>query len=174
MTEHLTNLCLIGTGTCVLFLCSSLNENLSACIGTTNNLLSGGMVDVSSPDDATIICTFLCGFTGSTECTVHYGTDPTYINLPYSAESSETGTAGEFVSVMLRDQLNSSTEYYYTVSAVRENITVTVQRNFTTPQYSVSKYIAHCRKFVNILMTCRFSESKHTQCGNLYKLIISS
>ena len=51
-------------------------------IGTTNNLLSGGMVDVNSPDDATIICSFLCGFTGSTECTVQYGTDPTYMNLP--------------------------------------------------------------------------------------------
>ena len=114
---------------------------LNLSVGTTNNLLSGGMVYVNSPDDATVICTFLCGFTGSTQCRVQYGTDPTYMNLPYSAESSETGTAGDAISVVLREQLNSSTEYYFTVSAVHQNVTVTVQRNFTTPQYSVSKYM---------------------------------
>lgn len=108
-------------------------------LGTTNNLLAGGMIDVNSPDDATIVCTFLCGFTGSTPCQVQYGTDPTYTNLQYSADSIETGTAGESVSVVLGEQLNSSTEY--TVSAVVGDITVTVQRNFTTPQYSVSKYM---------------------------------
>ena len=110
-------------------------------LGTTNNLLAGGMIDVNSPDDATIVCTFLCGFTGSAPCQVQYGTDPTYTNLQYSADSIETGTAGESVSVVLGEQLNSSTEYYYTVSAVVGDITVTVQRNFTTPQYSVSKYM---------------------------------
>ena len=113
---------------------------LNLSVGTTNNLLSGGMVYVNSPDDASVICTFLCGFTDSTQCRVQYGTDPTYMNLPYSAESSETGTAGDAVSVVLREQLNSSTEYYFTVSAVHQNVTITVQRNFTTPQYSVSKF----------------------------------
>jgi len=88
------------------------------------------------PADAFLQCTFLPGFTGTAHCTVQYGTDPTYMNLPYSAESTETGTAGESVSVVLRERLNSSTVYYYTVSAVSGDVTVTVQGNFTTPQYS--------------------------------------
>ena len=98
------------------------------------------MVDVSSPRDAKLNCIFLRVFRGSARCIVQYGTDPTYMNLPYSAESTETGTAGDTVSVILREQLNSSTVYYYTVSAVSGDVTVRVQRNFTTPQYSISKY----------------------------------
>ena len=94
------------------------------------------VVNVSSPADAQLECTFLSGFTGYVRCTVQYGTDPTYMNLPYSAESTETGTAGNTVSVVLRERLNSSTVYYYTVSAVSGDITVTVQGTFTTPQYS--------------------------------------
>ena len=106
--------------------------------GTSNNLLTGKIIDASSLNDVTIICIFLSGFTGSAHCTVQYGTDPTYINLPYSAESTETGTAGDTVSVVLRERLNSSTVYYYTVSAVTGDVTVRVQGSFTTPQYSMS------------------------------------
>ena len=63
--------------------------------GTTNNVLRLSVVIVSASTDAQLQCTFLSGFTGSAQCTVQYGTDPTYMNLPYSAESTETGTAGE-------------------------------------------------------------------------------
>ena len=94
------------------------------------------MIGVSSPSDARINCIFLSGFTGSVHCTVLYGTDPTYMNLSYSAESTETGTPGNTVSVVLRERLNSSTVYYYTVSAVSGDVTVTVRGNFTTPLYS--------------------------------------
>ena len=93
-------------------------------------------MNASSPTDAQLQCTFLSKFSGSAHCTVQYGTDPTYMNLPYSAESTETGTAGDTVSVVLRERLNSSTVYYYTVSAVSADITVTVQATFMTPQYS--------------------------------------
>ena len=93
---------------------------------TTNNLLTANVVDVSFPDNVTVNCTFLFGFTGSAHCTVQYGTDPTYMNLPYSAESTETGTAGDTISVILREQLNSSTVYYYNVSAVSGNLTIVV------------------------------------------------
>ena len=103
--------------------------------GTTNNILTLSVVDLSSPADAQLRCTILSGFTGSAQCTVQYGTDSTYMNLPYSAESTETGTAGDTVSVALREELNSSTVYYYNVSAVSGDITVTVQGTFTTPQY---------------------------------------
>ena len=101
------------------------------------------MVNVSSPADAQLQCTFLSGFTGSAQCTVQYGTDPTYMNLPYSVESTETGTARNTVSVVLRERLKSSTVYYYTVSAVSGGVTVTVRGNFTTPQYC--KYSALCK-----------------------------
>ena len=94
-----------------------------------------------SPNDATVMCTFLCEFNGSARCRVQYGTDPTYMDLPYSAESTETGTAGDSVSVVLREQLNSTTVYYYNVSAVVGNVSVRVQAAFTTPQYSISKYV---------------------------------
>ena len=104
---------------------------------TNNNLLVVDVEDASSPNNATINCTFLSGFTGSAHCTVQYGTDPTYMNLPYSAVSTETGTAGDSVSLVLRERLNSSTVYYYSVSAVSGDVTVTVQATFTTPQYSM-------------------------------------
>ena len=58
---------------------------------------------MSSPVDTELQCTFLSGFTGSARCRVQYGTDPTYVNLPYSAESTETGIAGDTVSVVLRE-----------------------------------------------------------------------
>ena len=87
------------------------------------------------------MCIFLSGFTGTSRCTVQYGTDPTYMNLPYSVESTENGTAGDTVSVVLRERLNSLTVYYYTVSAVSEDITVRVRGNFMTPQYSKYVYV---------------------------------
>ena len=110
---------------------------------TTNNLLNGEVAGVSSPSDANVICTFLPGFNGSARCTVQYGTDPTYMNLPYSAESTETGTAGDSVSVVLMERLNSSTVYYYTVCAVSGDISVTVRAPpFITPEYS--KQLTKC------------------------------
>ena len=57
------------------------------------------------------------------------------MNLPYSANSTETGTAGDTVSVVLRELLNSSL-YYYTVSAVSGDIAVTVLGTFINPLYS--------------------------------------
>ena len=94
---------------------------------------------MSSPVDAQLQCIFLSGFNSSTHCIVQYGTDPTYTNLPYSAESNETGTTGDSVNVVLREQLNSSTLYYYNMSADDGDVTVTVLGTFTTPQYS--KYL---------------------------------
>ena len=108
-------------------------SNLPGHTGTTNNVLEVAVVNVSSPVDTQLQCTFL---SDSARCTVQYGTDPTYMNLPYSAESTETGTAGDTVSVVLRELLNSSTVYYYTVSAVSGDVTVIVRGTFTTQQYS--------------------------------------
>ena len=113
--------------------------------GTTNNVLRLVVVNVSSPVDTQLRCTFLPLFTGSSRCTVQYGTDPTYMNLPYFAESTETGTTGDSVSVVLRERLNSSIVYYYTVSAVSRDVTVTVRGTFTTPQYSKCYHIVYSK-----------------------------
>ena len=120
---------------------------------------------VSSPSDAAINCTFLSGFTGSDHCAVQYGTDPTYINLPYSAESTETGTAGDSVSVVLRERLNSSTLYYCNVSAVSGDVAVTVQVTFTTPLYSMCMLREKCIACGIVAKTCMFTETPHfTDC----------
>ena len=60
------------------------------------------------------------------------------MNLPYSAESTETGTAGDTVSVVMKERMNSSTAYYYTLSAVSGDVTIVLQGTFTTLQYSMS------------------------------------
>ena len=112
------------------------NVIIMCSAGTTNNFLRVTVVNVNSPTDAQLQCTFLSGFTGSAHCTVQYGTDPTYTNLPYSDESTETGTAGDTVSVVLRERLNSSTVYYCNMSAVSGDVIVRVQGTFMTPQYS--------------------------------------
>ena len=101
-----------------------------------NNFLTGEVVDLSSPSDVVLNCTFPYEFRGSTHCIVHYGIDPTYMNLPYSAESTVTDTAGDTVSVVLKERLNSSTVYYYTVSTVSGVVTVVMRGNFSTPLYS--------------------------------------
>ena len=106
------------------------------CLDTANNLLTGGIANVDSVKNSKFNCIFLSGFTGSSRCQVQYGIDATFVDLPYSAVSTETGTAGDTVSVVLRERLNSSTMYYYNVSAVNRCLTVTVQGIFTTPQYS--------------------------------------
>ena len=117
---------------------------LFPCTDAANNLLTGELTDLSSSNNVKLTCTFLPGFTGSAHCTVQYGTDPTYMNLPYSAESTETGTAGDTVSVVLSERLNFSTVYYYTVSAVSGDVTVTVRGTFITPQNS--KYEIVCMR----------------------------
>ena len=66
------------------------------------------------------------------------------MNLPYSAESTESDTAGDSVSVVLKEQLNSLTVYYYTVSAVSGYVTVKMQGTFTTPQYSMHNVHTGC------------------------------
>lgn len=109
--------------------------------GRTNNLLTGEITGVDSPNNAAVTCKFLSGFAGFARCRVHYGIDSTYTNLSYSAESTEFGTAGSNVSVVLRERLNSSTVYYYNVSAVSGDVTVIESGLFTTPQYSKYFYV---------------------------------
>ena len=119
-------------------------------VGTHNDLLTGVVISLTSPSDARINCIFLSGFIGTTQCRFQYGTDPTYMSLPYSAVSTETGTAGDSVSVVPTERLNSSTEYYYTMSPVSGGVSVVVQGTFITPQYS--KYTDDTQKRLLIFL----------------------
>ena len=113
-----------------------IHTSFSLCPDTANNLLTGELASVNSFENATFNCTFLSGFTGFSRCRLQYGTNVTFMDLPYSVESTENGTAGDTVSVVLKERLNSSTMYYYNLSAVIRCLTVTVQGIFTTPRYS--------------------------------------
>jgi len=94
------------------------------------------VLNVSFPANVQLQCAFLPGFTGSAHCKVQYGTDPTYTNLPYSVESNDIGTIGGSVGVALREQLISTTMYYFAVSVISGDVTVVVQGSIITPQYS--------------------------------------
>ena len=89
------------------------------------------------------------------------------MNLPYSAESTETGTAGDTVSVVLRERLNSSIMYYYTVSAANGDVTVIVEGNFTTPQYSKYMYVLGLQH----LLRCNFHKGGQLQLLSVDKRI---
>ena len=112
-----------------------VHNSFPLCLHTANKLLTGGIANVTSFGNANFKCTFLSGFTGSSRCQVQYGTDPTFRNLPYSAESTVAGSAGDSVDIVLEERLNSLTEYYYNLSAVNGCLNVTVQGIFITPKY---------------------------------------
>ena len=60
-----------------------------------------------------VTCQFLNGPLTSATCTVQYGTDPTYVNLPNT--DSSTGTNVDSVTVPLSTPLQANTLYYYVV-----------------------------------------------------------
>ena len=70
------------------------------------------------------------------------GLTPNLHEPAYFAESTVTGTAGDHVKVVLREQLNSPNVYYYTVSAVSGDIIVTLRGSFMTPHVQYTKYYA--------------------------------
>ena len=81
-------------------------------LGSTNNIFNV-TVDVEARE---VTCQFVNGPVTSATCTIQYGTDPTYINLPYT--DSSTGTNVNNVTVPLSTPLQASTLYYYVVSSM--------------------------------------------------------
>ena len=63
-----------------------------------------------------VTCQFLNGPLTSATCTIQYGTDPTYVNLPNTVSS--TGTNVNNVTVPLSAPLLTNTVYYYLVSSM--------------------------------------------------------
>ena len=70
-------------------------------------------------------------------CRVAFGTDPSFTSLPYSASSTGEAAANGSVTVSITERLNSSTTYYYQVTAIEgDNPVVTVLGSFTTGIFS--------------------------------------
>lgn len=63
-----------------------------------------------------ITCKFLNGPVTSATCSVQYGTDSTYVNLPNTDTSA--GTNVNSVTVPLSTPLQADTLYYYVTSAM--------------------------------------------------------
>ena len=80
-------------------------------------------VDVGAPE---VTYQFLNGPVTSATCTIQYGTDPTYMNLPNTDSSS--GINVNNVTVPLSTPLQSGTLYYYVASSRG----VQIQGNFHT------------------------------------------
>ena len=81
-------------------------------LGSTNNIFNV-TVDVEAQE---VTCQFVNGPVTSATCTIYYGTDPAYMNLPYT--DSSTGTNVNNVTVPLSTPLLASTLYYYVVSSM--------------------------------------------------------
>ena len=75
-------------------------------------------------------CQFLGGLVTSATCTFQYGTDPTYVNLPYT--DSSNGTNVYNVAVPLNVPLEVNTLYYYVASSMG----VQVRGRFQTGTYN--------------------------------------
>ena len=84
----------------------------SCAIGSTNNLFNVN-VDVGALE---VTCQFLNTLLTSATCTIQYGTDPTYVDLPNT--DSSTGTNVNSVTVPLSTPLQVDTLYYYVVSSM--------------------------------------------------------
>ena len=78
-------------------------------LDSTNNIFSV-TIDVEAPE---VTCQFLNGPVTSATCTIEYGTDPTYVNLPNTDSSS--GIKVINVTVPLSTPLQGDTFYYYVV-----------------------------------------------------------
>ena len=103
---------MIHNHTCRLseVLCDS--TTCSSPLGSINNIFNV-TVDVGVRE---VTCQFLNDPVTPATCTIQYGTDPTYVNLPYT--DSSTGTNVNSVTVPLGTPLQSNTVYYYIASAM--------------------------------------------------------
>ena len=89
-------------------------NNISAHVDSTNRAFNV-TIDTGSRTPVAIFH-FLNGPVTSANCTIQYGTDPTYMNLPNN--DSSTGTNVNSMTVPLSTPLLADTLYYCLVSSV--------------------------------------------------------
>ena len=102
------------------------------CIIDSTNSILNVTVDVGVHE---LTCRFLNGPLTSANCTIQYGTDPTYVNLPNT--DSSTGTNVNSVTVSLSTPLQANTLYYYVVFSTGAR----VQGTFHSGAYHISYVI---------------------------------
>ena len=95
-----------------IFMLSCDSAFCMSSTGSTNSIINV-TVDVGVRE---VTCQFLNGPVTSATCTIQYGTDPTYVNLPNT--DSSTGTNVNSVTVSLSAPLQADTLYYYIASAM--------------------------------------------------------
>ena len=83
------------------------------CTIDSTNTVFNVTVDVGALE---VTCQFLNAPVTSANCTVQYGTDPTYVNLPNT--DSSTGNNVNSITVPLSTALQVDTLYYYVVSSM--------------------------------------------------------
>ena len=104
----------------IAFLLSTDDRNfrdLMVCIDTANSI------------DTFVECAF---FQREYNCTIDYGTDPSYTILLYRATSY---TLGRIANITLSQRLRGDTTYYYIVSAVSNSLCVRVRGSFRAGRY---------------------------------------
>ena len=97
---------------------------LSLYTGGTNVVLAV-YINTTNSRGAFVECTFQPGY----NCTIDYGTDPSYTNLVYRDTSS---TLGRIANIVLSQELRDDTTYYYIVSAESNLQCVRVRGRFRT------------------------------------------
>jgi len=105
-------------------------------LGSTNTLLS---VEVDAASSSpTLQCQFQSGVTGTASCLVRYGSDPSYVNLPFQEQAMQNFTNGGTITVPLSNlQSQDLTLVYYVVLAQSDSQSVRVMGLFRTGKWYV-------------------------------------
>ena len=106
------------------------------------------VVNTTVPSDPTVQCVFEDGCTDITTCTIRYGEDSSYINLPDSDASSDCQDG--IIIIELSEAQQSDTQYYYEVTAVRNTASAAiVQGSFRTRMFKCDD-CQHCERWLSI------------------------
>ena len=119
--------------------------------GTNVNILDV-RVDSTDPSNAFVDCAFnKVGY----NCTIQYGTDPSYTNL---TDEDTSSTVSQNATITLTQQLESNTNYYYIVSAENSSQCVKVRGRFRTGEY-VTFDVNICCNFCVFLPSSKICEN---------------
>ena len=89
-------------------------------------------IDTTNLSSSFVECTFIQLQQPRCNCTIDYGTDPSYTNLVYRDTSS---TLGQVAIITLSQEIRGNTTYYYLVSAESSSRCMKVQGKFQAGVY---------------------------------------
>lgn len=99
--------------------------HLSLPTGSMNSVLRVDFFNLENITNAFVECAFEPGY----NCSIDYGTDPSYTNLVSSHTSSATG---QVATINLSQNLQTNTTYFFIVSAETGSQCEKVRGNFST------------------------------------------